>query len=227
MTLRSAPNPVRTAKGDGMRAATHVLWLFVLSVAVAACAPGEQAAEDEAGANGAEETVGDAEAAGAALQDAEGNEVGEVTFTQRDDVVVVDAVLDAPDLAHGFHGFHVHEAGVCEADAPEGPFTTAGGHFNPEGETHSDHAGDMPSLYVTEDGTAELTFAVDRFEVADLTAEGGEDGTAVIVHADRDNFGHIPDRYESTETGESGPDEDTRNTGDAGDRALCGVVEPA
>lgn len=48
------------------------------------------------------------------------------------------------------------------------------------------------------------------------------DGSAVIVHAAADNFGNIPvDRYDPD------PDEATLNTGDAGGRVGCGLVEGA
>ncbi|RDU37162.1 hypothetical protein DRW41_10810 [Neobacillus piezotolerans] len=45
---------------------------------------------------------------------------------------------------------------------------------------------------------------------------------AVIVHANPDNFGNIPDRYQTD--GKPGPDEATLKTGDAGDRQACGVI---
>ena len=44
-----------------------------------------------------------------------------------------------------------------------------------------------------------------------------------MVHAGRDNFANIPDRYESG--GEPGPDATTLATGDAGSRIGCGVVD--
>jgi superoxide dismutase, Cu-Zn family len=40
------------------------------------------------------------------------------------------------------------------------------------------------------------------------------------VHSGRDNFANIPERYAP-----GGPDEMTRNTGDAGARIACGPVE--
>ena len=57
----------------------------------------------------------------------------------------------------------------------------------------------------------------DRFQVAGLLAG---DGTAVIVHANRDNQANIPVRYAP-----DGPDAMTLATGDAGDRIACGVVQ--
>ena len=49
-----------------------------------------------------------------------------------------------------------------------------------------------------------------------------DDGTALMVHSDADNFANIPERYAP-----EGADEDSTSTGDAGDRAACGVVEEA
>ena len=61
-------------------------------------------------------------------------------------------------LTPGFHGFHVHAVGQCVP-----PFTSAGGHFNPAGADHGDHAGDLPTMLVNDDGTGELRFVTDRF----------------------------------------------------------------
>ncbi|MPZ91022.1 MAG: superoxide dismutase family protein [Actinobacteria bacterium] len=126
------------------------------------------------------------------------------------------------EAAPGFHGFHIHAIGECDPDAPDGPFTTAGGHFAPEGQAHGDHAGDLPSLLVLANGTASLEFVTDRFGVRDLR---DDDGSAVMIHVGRDNFANIPERYVSTTSGQPGPDEATLATGDAGARYACGVVE--
>jgi Cu-Zn family superoxide dismutase len=48
------------------------------------------------------------------------------------------------------------------------------------------------------------------------------DGSAVMIHAQPDNFANVPERYLEDETE---PDEDTLATGDAGERLGCGVVE--
>jgi Cu-Zn family superoxide dismutase len=148
--------------------------------------------------------------ASATLVDATGETVGRVWMREdrRDDIVYLEARLR--DLPPGFHGFHIHTVGLC--DAPS--FTTAGGHFNPTGATHGNHAGDLPSLLVTQDGEATLATATDRFSLADLR---DADGSAVMVHSGPDNFANIPARY-------GGPDEETLSTGDAGSRLACGVV---
>ena len=116
-------------------------------------------------------------------------------------------------LEPGFHGFHVHGIGLCETEI-ESPFTTSGGHFNPDGTTHGDHAGDLPSLLVMADGTAELMFATDRFTIEDLM---DDDGAAVTIHSGRDNFANIPERYGAA-------DDATLGAGDAGSRVGCGLV---
>ena len=152
----------------------------------------------------------------ALLRDQAGNPVGVVKLTQerREGKVLVRAV--AHDLPAGFHGFHVHAVGECVP-----PFTSAGGHYNPGGATHGDHAGDMPVLLVNDDGSAELRFKADRFAVRDLF-DG--DGSAIIVHAAPDNYANLPDRYHSHTEDVLGPDSATLATGDAGGRSACGVV---
>ena len=146
--------------------------------------------------------------AGARLATVEGDDVGHVWFKERKGAVWVFARVH--DLPPGFHGFHIHTTGACEP--PD--FPSAGGHLNLTGDTHGGHSGDLPSLLVNEDGSGVLATATDRFSLADLR---DEDGSAVMVHSDPDNFAHIPERY-------GGPDEDTLNTGDAGSRLACGEV---
>ena len=153
------------------------------------------------------------------LHGVDGSKVARVTLHQTRGQVVVTG--HAWGLTPGFHGFHIHAIGLCEADAPNGPFTTAGGHFAGGLPNHGDHAGDMPSLLVTSDGRAYASFVTDRFTLADLR---DVDGSAVMVHAGRDNFANIPaDRY--TSAGGSVPDATTLMTGDAGARAACGVID--
>ena len=151
----------------------------------------------------------------ATIHDATGQRVGVAFFRERQGEVAVTGAVRG--LAPGFHGFHVHAVGECVA-----PFTSAGGHFNPTGRDHGDHAGDLPSLLVNEDESGELHFSTDRFSLSDLL---DADGSALMVHAGRDNYANIPNRYIQEATGTPGPDAATLATGDAGDRAACGVIE--
>lgn len=165
----------------------------------------------------------------AVLRNAAGGKVGKVKFSQHRGGVQVKVTIDAPlaTLIAGFHGFHVHEAGTCDPNAvnPAGtpvPFLTAGFHLDLSGTgtggtAHPNEAGDMPVLLVNADGTAEARFTTDRFTVADLLES---DGTAIIIHEGRDNYANIPSRYLPPPI-----DQATLDTGDAGARKVCGIVE--
>jgi Cu-Zn family superoxide dismutase len=165
-----------------------------------------------------------AEVGRAVLKNAAGATVGRVVlFSYRDKTRVA---VSANEATAGFHGFHVHEVGVCDPTTtdPAGdpsPFLSAGGHFNPAGAPHASHAGDMPPLLVGDDGEASAGFVTDRYVVSDLR---DMDGSAIIVHAGADNLANIPTRYQSSASTTPGPDAATLATGDAGGRFACGVV---
>lgn len=157
------------------------------------------------------------------LELAEGGSGGSVSLTEVEAGVEVRA--DVRGLKPGFHGFHLHEAGVCDPEALEdgerAPFSSAMGHLAGDGADHGAHAGDLPPLLVRENGTAILAVVTDRLRLADVR---DKDGSALMVHAMRDNQANIPQRYKSE--GKAGPDAETLDTGDAGDRAACGVIKP-
>ena len=71
-----------------------------------------------------------------------------------------------------------------------------------------------------ENGRAKEKLKTERFRLSQLFAN---DGTAVIIHAGRDNYANVSDRYHSHEFDVRGPDGLTKATGDAGDRFACGV----
>jgi len=155
------------------------------------------------------------------LRSAAGADVGTVLLSERDGQVHVR--VRASGLAPGFHGFHVHSVGQCDGSTTT-PFSSAGGHWNPDSATHGAHDGDMPPLYANADGAVTEDFVTDAFTVASLR---DSDGAAVIVHAGADNLGNIPARYTFTNPDGStgtGPDTTTKATGDAGARFACGVL---
>lgn len=152
-----------------------------------------------------------ADTASADLRNQNDEAVGEVALTDRNEQVEV--VIEAESLPPGFHGFHIHAVGDCSAS----DFTSAGGHFNPGNDNHASHAGDLPTLLVMADGSGTMTVETDRFEVADLLEE---DGSAIIIHARPDNYANIPERYQPPEV-----DQQTLDTGDAGDRLACGEIQ--
>ena len=184
----------------------RLAWLAMAIATVIVAGMAYASAGGEAGGSSSAEGT----KARATLRDAAGNVVGTAKLEQEGDSVQLKVKVEG--VAAGFHGFHVHAVGVCAA-----PFTSAGGHYNPGGGTHSSHAGDLPSLYIDADGEGEARFATDRFALGDLF---DADGSAFILHAGRDNYANIPtDRYDPD------PDTTTLNTGDAGSRFACGVVE--
>ncbi len=131
------------------------------------------------------------------------------------------------ELAPGFHGLHVHSVGVCEADSEPpgggaaGDFLSAGGHFQAPGHSSYPASGDLPNLFVRQDGSAMLVVATDAFTAEELTT--GE-GTSLMIHEDPSNFGNIPAEKYSQVNGTPGADQNTLATGDAGGRVACGVI---
>jgi Cu-Zn family superoxide dismutase len=151
--------------------------------------------------------------ASAALLDVDGNALGQVTINQLADGLMM-VQVSGNGMPPGFHGFHVHTTGVCDPSG-DTPFSSAGGHLNPQGVDHPEHAGDLPILYVTAGGTAGMAVVTDRF-TSDMLFD--EDGSAIVVHGGANNYANIPERY-------GGPDSETLNAGDSGPRIACGVLE--
>jgi Cu-Zn family superoxide dismutase len=160
---------------------------------------------------------GDKDGARAVVRDRNGQRVAVVTLF-RTSPAKVTVQVRARRLPPGFHGFHVHAVGVCD---PATGFASAGGHFNPTGAPHDDHAGDLPVLLVNTDGTAQATVVTDRFGIAELL---DADGAAIVVHAAADNYANIPARYHSHDANVFGPDPTTLSAGDSGDRIACGRI---
>ena len=146
--------------------------------------------------------------ASAEVKNAQGQALGTVTLTETASGLLLTGELQ--QLPPGAHGFHIHAVGKCEP-----PFTSAGGHFNPDSHKHgfesSDgaHAGDLPNIHATADGKA----------FVDLVAQGAmltggakpvldQDGAALVVHAGPDDYKTDP-------------------AGGSGDRIACGVITPA
>jgi Cu-Zn family superoxide dismutase len=195
--------------------------LLLLVLMISAVSPATPTTPgDEADATTTARTRDDIDAR-ATLKDVDGNVVGVVRFdAHRGGKVEVEAEVNNVKPADQFHGFHVHTTGKCDPTT-EVPFSSAGGHFNPDGTVHGQHAGDFPVLLVKSGGRAEAIFETDRFKLSQLF---DEDGSAVIIHAGLDNYANIPERYHSHPEDVFGPDSLTKATGDAGARFACGVV---
>lgn len=96
---------------------------------------------------------------------------------------------------------HIHENAACESAAHDA-FHSAGGHLNPENCPHPAHAGDLPPLFATANGSAWSAFLTDRFGIAEII------GKSVIVHRNPDDF-------------------TTQPAGGAGERIACGTIVKA
>lgn len=98
-----------------------------------------------------------------------------------------------------FLGLHIHTNGDCSSGG-DVPFSSAGGHYDPEGSAHPWHGGDLPSLLSSSSGTALLAVYTDRFRPADVI------GRSIVLHEQRDDFHSQP-------------------AGDSGARIACGVIQ--
>jgi len=168
----------------------------------------------------------------ATLRVADGTEIGQVTFKGKRSETEVRVKLEhlpANWATDAFHGFHIHANNTgpdegCVADPALEPslwFVSADGHWKADQQEHAGHQGDMPSVLVNADGSAEMEFVTGRFDPSAIV------GRAVIVHAGADNFGNLPvggapNQYTANSDAATAA---TKNTGNAGDRLACGVIE--
>ena len=165
------------------------------------------------------------------LHDASGALVGRASFSSDCDKTLVTISAQLPiEQAGTIHGIHVHandnpdNGEDCQADPAEPAsthFVSVDGHYNPAGGSHGHHGGDLPAVFVNHDGQAWMQFLTDQFHAEELF------GRAVILHAGPDNYGNVPagDAANQYTANDPAATELTANTGNAGARIACGVVE--
>ena len=91
--------------------------------------------------------------------------------------LLVAEVTGLPRSDSGFFALHIHEGERCTGK----DFADTGGHFNPDGEAHPRHAGDLPPL-LSRNGRAFLAVETDRFFVQEVI------GRTVVIHGGADDF---------------------------------------
>lgn len=124
---------------------------------------------------------------------------GCVQFYQENGCVLIVAKLSGlpKENETGFFGFHIHEGDNCSGT----DFSGTDSHYNPFGQAHPKHAGDLPPLLKCQ-GNAYLSVRTDRFSVSDII------GRTVVIHSDPDDFQSQP-------------------AGNAGKKIACGVIVKA
>jgi superoxide dismutase, Cu-Zn family len=137
-----------------------------------------------------------------------GKDIGTITLSDSQYGLLVVPKLHG--LLPGMHGFHVHQNPDCGPAVKDGKKVAAlaaGGHLDPagtgrhEGPYGKGHLGDLPALYVGNDGKAALPVLAPRLKVADLK------GHSVMIHAGGDNYSDQPEKL-----------------GGGGARVACGVM---
>lgn len=135
--------------------------------------------------------------------------IGQITIEETEHGLLFTPELKS--LPGGMHGFHVHEHGSCDPAHKDGEMTaaeSAGGHFDPEGTgkhrgPYGDgHLGDLPALFVNEEGEAEMPVLAPR-----LKSVSQLEGRALMIHAGGDNYADEPEPL-----------------GGGGARVACGVL---
>lgn len=138
-----------------------------------------------------------------------GRSIGTVTVTETRYGLVFTPMLRG--LTPGLHGFHVHQNPSCEPLEKDGKMVAAlgaGGHYDPKSAgRHSfpwgtGHLGDLPALFVDENGVANSPVLAPRLKMADLK------GRSLMLHAGGDNYADIP-----------------KPLGGGGPRVACGVIQ--
>lgn len=137
-----------------------------------------------------------------------GKALGTVAITSSAHGLVFTPALEG--LTPGLHGFHVHQNPSCEPAESNGAMAAAGaagGHYDPNNSGKHDtpwgdgHLGDLPALYVDDQGRASQPVLAPRLKEADIK------GRSLMVHAGGDNHADQP-----------------QPLGGGGARVACGVI---
>lgn len=149
----------------------------------------------------------EAASANASMVDKDGNELGNVKFTETTEGLKIS--MDLKNVPAGEHGVHIHTVGKCER--PD--FESAGAHFNPENKQHGvknpegPHAGDLPNITPDGEGNVQVEYVANNLTLKSGMANSlfDEDGSAIVLHEKADDYVTDP-------------------SGNSGVRIACGVI---
>lgn len=139
-----------------------------------------------------------------------GTDIGSATVRGGAHGIVVRIELKPGALTPGWHGLHFHAVGDC---SDQDKFLNAKAHVNHDGAPHGllnpkgAEAGDIPNLWVMQDGSARAEIASQR-----VTLRNGPhallaaNGSALIIHAAEDD--HV-----------------SQPIGNSGARVACAVIK--
>nr|MBA3531979.1 superoxide dismutase family protein [Ardenticatenales bacterium] len=133
------------------------------------------------------------------IWDVNGRKVGMATLTTLGTgEVQIEMQVAGYNPVAGDHGIHIHDVGLCARPN----FASAGPHWNPTGEKHGMHKGDLPTMQFLADGNGFYKVTTKNFQLADLM---DANGSAIVIHASPDDYMTDP-------------------SGNSGDRIGCGVL---
>ena len=121
---------------------------------------------------------------------------GCVKFYQTEYGVLVVANIGGLPGGSAYFALHIHEGSSCTGEG----FSDAGMHYDPQGNVHPFHAGDLPPLLSCH-GRAYMAVLTNRFCLKDVL------GRTVVIHTGADDFTSQP-------------------AGNAGKKLACGVIFP-
>ena len=117
---------------------------------------------------------------------------------------------DINNLSNGKHGFHVHKHGDLSKGCKSGCE-----HFNPENKEHGGphskirHAGDLGNI-ISHNSKSTGTITVNNLS-CNPKSKYSIVGRMIIIHQDPDDLG-------------KGDNEESKITGNAGERIACGII---
>lgn len=126
------------------------------------------------------------------------------TITFKNTLNGLQIMPDLKGLSQGMHGLHLHEKADCGNQG-----AAASSHYDPK-KTHQHlgpysikgELGDLPTLYVDQNGVANKPIFAPRLTESNLK------NLSVIIHANDDNYSDVP-----------------KKVGGSGERIACGVIK--